>query len=413
MMSRKTKRKVTKTINAGDDGIGCFGIFGPTSSSSSSSSSRKVFKSKSKSKMRYPLFQPVAPKTKRHKGSSTNTHNISIVTSHNNKIAKDISCSMSLQEIDSIIQRKKQKDVSNENPNVKQAKSSEKDSSVSRSRKNQKPHTQQTAINSFFMRRSQSITSSDSSSSIIFSSDSNTNQDQDGNTHINEKEEERKKPSEMRQIEEKKEEEKIPTQNQRQISDTKKRSVFAGAAKSSRSEESCQQGPENIIQNESEEGVIQFRALAKETEEHSSLLSKHPRNILSLLEQRKTCVSKRRRYSDSGYHEMRNFVHQNWKVCESVELNSNINQSEITHMEYDSEGVLLACGDTRGIVRIFDFDEVNSAVIREEKCSRTTDTGTHQKTKINPFITFHAGNSRISCIRWNPSNEDLLVVSFL
>ena len=46
---------------------------------------------------------------------------------------------------------------------------------------------------------------------------------------------------------------------------------------------------------------------------------------------------------------MRKFVHKQWKVCESIELNSSRHNLEITSMEFDLEGILLAVGDLGGV----------------------------------------------------------------
>ena len=144
------------------------------------------------------------------------------------------------------------------------------------------------------------------------------------------------------------------------------------------------------------------------------------KNILSCLNQRSICSNKRRTFFDSGYHGMKARVHNQWNICDVVDLdvqnNGNHSQYEVTAIEFDSEGVLLAVGNALGYVQIFDFDEVNSAAVLMSKTycneNQTNDRSKRHEKKIRPYIMFRAGEYRISCIRWNPQNENMLAVSF-
>lgn len=144
------------------------------------------------------------------------------------------------------------------------------------------------------------------------------------------------------------------------------------------------------------------------------------KNILSCLNQRSICSNKRRTFFDSGYHGMKVRVHNQWNICDVVDLdvqnNGNHSQYEVTAIEFDSEGVLLAVGNALGYVQIFDFDEVNAAAVLMSKThcneNQTNDRSKRHEKKIRPYIMFRAGEYRISCIRWNPQNENMLAVSF-
>ena len=118
-------------------------------------------------------------------------------------------------------------------------------------------------------------------------------------------------------------------------------------------------------------------------------------------------------------------VHRSWNMTNSINIHTNnsiYHQGEITCMEFDKDGILLAVGDSLGYIRIFDFDEVNAASLknRSKKVRRTNHHGNSNETQrtkeirnVRPSIAFQAKSHRISCIKWNPTNEDLLIVSFL
>ena len=84
--------------------------------------------------------------------------------------------------------------------------------------------------------------------------------------------------------------------------------------------------------------------------------------------------------------------------------------AEITAMEFDSEGVLLAIALDDGYIRIFDFDEVNAIDIDVRR--RELPQG--GRRIVAPFICFRVGSDRrISSLHWNPFNENMIGVTFL
>eukprot|EP00559_Dactyliosolen_fragilissimus_P007138 CAMPEP_0184860318 /NCGR_PEP_ID=MMETSP0580-20130426/5227_1 /TAXON_ID=1118495 /ORGANISM="Dactyliosolen fragilissimus" /LENGTH=944 /DNA_ID=CAMNT_0027357383 /DNA_START=57 /DNA_END=2891 /DNA_ORIENTATION=- len=121
-----------------------------------------------------------------------------------------------------------------------------------------------------------------------------------------------------------------------------------------------------------------------------------------------------------------------WAVSKTVQLNLNdmshdLRQSEITCLEFDSQGVLMATSDSLGNIRIFDFDEINAIDMKKRNLSNIhTLPKQKQKQKqkqtlpqyIQPIVVFKVKctstrtTPRISCLKWNPMNEDQLVVSF-
>jgi len=95
----------------------------------------------------------------------------------------------------------------------------------------------------------------------------------------------------------------------------------------------------------------------------------------------------------------------------NVHLEVGMNDAEITCMEFDSDGVLLAIADNSGYIRIFDFDEVNAADIATRR--KHQKEGTSQRSRpISPFIMFRTGTDRISSLTWNPFNENIVAVTF-
>ena len=108
-----------------------------------------------------------------------------------------------------------------------------------------------------------------------------------------------------------------------------------------------------------------------------------------------------------------------WTKCETVRLPAH----GIVALEFDRLGVLLATADARGIISVYDFDELCAADItaRRLACRAGSATDTtppnsrdiRQATSIGPVLAFSTrSTSSISCIKWNPYCEDLLVVSF-
>lgn len=197
------------------------------------------------------------------------------------------------------------------------------------------------------------------------------------------------------------------------------------------------------------------------------------RNILSHLLQR-TYAPK---LSPSTSNLLTRYIHSNpnQSSTESVQLSSNNNSSETCAMAFDTMGILLAMGDNRGKIDIFDFDEVYSADLNKmnewsrhcyeyqvdaasssrnhdgEECMSATDVKDVENaenvdeqekekgndtvipplppTKVYPVHSFQcqfihgnttrnnnylnsANRPRISGMHWNPDNQDHLAVSF-
>ena len=170
------------------------------------------------------------------------------------------------------------------------------------------------------------------------------------------------------------------------------------------------------------------------------------------------------RFVNSGRH---------WNVSDTVELatggaNSNGREAETCVMSFDADGVLLATGDDRGSIHIYDFDDVYALDIqkrnekrrclrkrekleREEELLRLRlladgkrgdvenegamgmcddDRKEHTTTTVipsetapaiaKPLISFsckargaNGASLRISDLQWNPDNQDHLAVSFV
>lgn len=135
-------------------------------------------------------------------------------------------------------------------------------------------------------------------------------------------------------------------------------------------------------------------------------------HLLAQLERRCTHNTRCDHNMDAGYHGMRGNVLRKWCRIRNVHLEVGMNDAEITCMEFDSDGVLLAIADNSGYIRIFDFDEVNAADIATRRTSQKE--GTSQRSRpISPFIMFRTGNDRISSLTWNPFNENIVAVTFL
>ena len=179
-----------------------------------------------------------------------------------------------------------------------------------------------------------------------------------------------------------------------------------------------------------------------------------------------------------------------WNVSETVRLNPSVNHSnaplnynssnagvnigeggEVTAMSFDKEGVLLATGDDRGVIHVFDFDDVfamdgrkrnekgymegeriglerdvggvvsgneigvdekdgidlrkeTEESMREEACSEQQQPAISTITpgSSHPLLSFQCRakssvggggvSPRVSSLHWNPDNQDHLAVSF-
>lgn len=209
-------------------------------------------------------------------------------------------------------------------------------------------------------------------------------------------------------------------------------------------------------------------------------------NILSHLFQR-SCISSLKsvaassclRHSNSALvnaqsgRDLHRYVNagMNWNISPTVELSSASENSEVCAMAFDSEGVLLATGDDRGSIHVYDFDDVYamdlkkrneisrrlweveksekaSKNLRNNESSKVGYNNNHQQgdvekdeddqvgegepkriltlaacsipsispSIIRPLLSFTCGERgrkfRISELQWNPNNQDQLVVSF-
>ncbi|KAL7538722.1 hypothetical protein ACHAXR_008756 [Thalassiosira sp. AJA248-18] len=216
----------------------------------------------------------------------------------------------------------------------------------------------------------------------------------------------------------------------------------------------------------------------KHRQQQSRLLhGKSGVNILSHLFQRSYLSTT----SPRNFSNVQRHVHRgdHWNVCDTVELATNgggiLSGGEVNAMSFDRDGVLLATGDDRGCVRIYDFDDVYALDVkkRNERCrslweagrqdsivaservvKQIHDTDTATTTVVDgssndlnnelnessnagnvaedveeapaikpaiarPVLSFqcmarHGGNvgPRISSVLWSPQNQDYLAVSF-
>lgn len=94
-----------------------------------------------------------------------------------------------------------------------------------------------------------------------------------------------------------------------------------------------------------------------------------------------------------------------WTKCETVRLPGH--RHSTVALEFDRQGVLLALGDARGMITVYDFDELCGADMAARRASPW------RQMHIRPVLAFGThSTARISCIKWDPNNDDLLVVSF-
>ena len=188
-------------------------------------------------------------------------------------------------------------------------------------------------------------------------------------------------------------------------------------------------------------------------------------NILSRLVQR-SCISSS---TSSIAFDIEKIAYSgiNWNICTTVELAASedddveIAAGDVTAMSFDRDGVLLATGDDRGVVRIYDFDDVaaedmkkrneTSRSLRQDysvQCTNEREVDEYEKksqvdsmvaddhsdddsdriaprsippSTARPVLSFQCNGSpsssvntghRISSILWSPYNQDHLVVSF-
>jgi len=169
------------------------------------------------------------------------------------------------------------------------------------------------------------------------------------------------------------------------------------------------------------------------------------KNIAALLLSRSLYPTRTVKSHDAGCFGMRSWLHRRrWKPCTSVGLDSNRTHTSgtVTCMEFDHQGILLAVADSKGTIRIFDFDEVNNADLmarrrrkgrrdrssigsstkygNDRRDTSSIETANYRNsagnfrgaTNISSFISFSIKKARVSSIKWNPSNEDQLAVSF-
>ncbi len=169
------------------------------------------------------------------------------------------------------------------------------------------------------------------------------------------------------------------------------------------------------------------------------------------------CGRNLHRYVNAGMH---------WNISQTVKLSSANGNSEVCAMAFDSDGVLLATGDDRGSVHVYDFDDVYAMDLSkrnemsrliwevkksgkerkkwssnghrsdlenedddddednkpvEEKRQKSLEMDMNSAPSIppsiaRPLISFtcggRGGKFRISELQWNPDNQDQLVVSF-
>ena len=190
-------------------------------------------------------------------------------------------------------------------------------------------------------------------------------------------------------------------------------------------------------------------------------------NIISHIFQR-SCLS----YTSQHFSNAKRLVHSgsHWNLSDTVEFatssNGTLTSGEVCAMAFDREGVLLATGDDRGCVQIYDFDDVAYLDMkkRNERCRLLLMAGVKvQTTKrvkeseaeatplkdesigldeegdsteaddnaedlglppitpalARPVLSFQCkarpgGNvgPRISSVQWCPQNQDYLAVSF-
>jgi len=98
-----------------------------------------------------------------------------------------------------------------------------------------------------------------------------------------------------------------------------------------------------------------------------------------------------------------------WSVPPWISFGST---GTISAMDFDKDGVLLAIGDNDGVIRIFDWDMVEAADIRARRQLARGETWLESQP-IKSVRSFRIPNTSIGIIKWNPFNQDVLVVGDL
>ena len=107
---------------------------------------------------------------------------------------------------------------------------------------------------------------------------------------------------------------------------------------------------------------------------------------------------------------------KHWGQSETVALGGRC-VGGAAALEFDQQGVLLASADNRGIVSIYCFDECSAAdiAVRRNVCREQSQAAPNAGIRpVRPIMAFSTRSKcTISCVKWNPHNEDQLAISFL
>ena len=139
-------------------------------------------------------------------------------------------------------------------------------------------------------------------------------------------------------------------------------------------------------------------------------------NVLGLLLQRSCLASPHRRYSSTSSsvsNLLARFVDRglHWNISRTVGLSSSssdhgdvengiIAKGEIRAMSFDRQGVLLATGDDRGHVRLYDFDDVRCADARERNASSRSSMSHWRRLTMRDARSYRGGG------RWGGDTVD-------
>jgi len=226
-----------------------------------------------------------------------------------------------------------------------------------------------------------------------------------------------------------------------------------------------------------------YKSRSNDQSNPSELKLNGGRNVVSSLFARSVFSSTniRNQHYINRVYGLRQWTHNHWKRNSSLYMGLNAHHPsgivstsmpasrrspesvQVSCMEFDSHGILLAVGDTKGYIRIYDFDEIRTMEMKCERknlrnqqrydeehklnfeidnnvaintdgnvgrCDEILDEGEiamkkqaadcsnidkkiQVKGNVSPFIIFSTGPRRISCMKWSSFNEDLLAVSFL
>jgi len=80
-----------------------------------------------------------------------------------------------------------------------------------------------------------------------------------------------------------------------------------------------------------------------------------------------------------------------------------------TALEFDRENVLLAGGDDKGVIRVWDFKEWSACDKRARNMDHRARVGISEK--VRPVVAVYTRKA-VSAIKWNPRNENEVAVSF-